>query len=87
MEPTEAAGPEAKEKRRYIRIKKGEFIKIAQKHGNINGIVEETGMTYSGVYMRLKALKTAKVSLKASLFQRQKPVRKAKIQEEVKEVS
>lgn len=76
MEPVNTIEAPKSGARRYVKVEKGEFIRIANEEGTIKGIVAKTGMTYSGVYLRLRAMKKAKVSLKATLFQRQKRTKK-----------
>lgn len=74
MELNEQAAPvasteNAKVKRKYTAIKKGDFIRISNSSQSVREISEKTGMSYNGVKYKLAALKTQNVALKKILFQ------------------
>lgn len=79
VEVAETAPPEGVQKRRYVKVPKGDFIKIANASNSIWEIVDKTGMTYEGVSRKIKTLRGSNVALKKVLFERQKRTKRAAV--------
>lgn len=59
------------DKRKYTKVSEDEFLRIAGESDFARQIVEKTGMSYSGVMIKLKTYKAAGKEIKDSLLARQ----------------
>ena len=65
----ESVAPVVTQKRKYTKLAKGDFIRIANACKNVKEVVEKTGMSYVGVRAKLRVLKAGNVALKKCLFE------------------